>query len=256
LGKIREALFFLRVDAWVEMKTPPPADASTATILAALRRSRLFADASPTESLQIASISLLKAVRKDEYLFYENTPLPGFYIVETGAIKVRRISSTGVEQVLHVFRPSESFGEEMLFIESGYPADACALEGSRVILVRRQEFISLLRRNPEMALRVLRSMDGHLRNLVGLLDDLMLKDVKTRLVNWLLQHCPDPQSREPYTIHLQSTKRMLASELGTVSETFSRTLAKFRKEKLLSVDRDAITLTSPLRLWQWVHSRA
>lgn len=236
------------------MKTQP-SEHCTATILTALRRSRLFADASATESMQIASISLLKSVSKDEYLFYENAELPGFYIVETGAIKVRRISSTGSEQILHVFRPCDSFGEEMLFINSGYPADACAVESSRVVLVRRQEFINLLRRNPDMALRVLRSMDGHLRNLVGLLDDLMLKDVKTRLGNWLLQHCPDPHSREPYTIHLPFTKRMLASELGTVSETFSRTLAKFRKEKLLSVDRNSITLLSPFKLSQWVESR-
>jgi CRP-like cAMP-binding protein len=30
------------------------------------------------------------------------------------------------------------------------------------------------------------------------------------------------------------TKRVLAAELGTISETFSRTLAKFREQKLLT----------------------
>ena len=44
------------------------------------------------------------------------------------------------------------------------------------------------------------------------------------------------------------TKRVLAAELGTVSETFSRTLAKFREQKLLAVKGKAITVLSPARL--------
>ena len=41
---------------------------------------------------------------------------------------------------------------------------------------------------------------------------------------------------------------VLAAELGTVSETFSRTLAKFRQQKLLSVRGKTIVVMSPARL--------
>jgi CRP/FNR family transcriptional regulator len=44
------------------------------------------------------------------------------------------------------------------------------------------------------------------------------------------------------------TKRVLAAELGTVSETFSRTLAKFREQKLITVKGKTITVLSPARL--------
>jgi CRP/FNR family transcriptional regulator len=44
------------------------------------------------------------------------------------------------------------------------------------------------------------------------------------------------------------TKRVLAAELGTVSETFSRTLAKFRELKLVSTKGRIVTVTSPARL--------
>jgi len=44
------------------------------------------------------------------------------------------------------------------------------------------------------------------------------------------------------------TKRMLAAELGTVSETFSRTLAKFREQSVVKVDGKTITVSSPRRL--------
>jgi HSP20 family molecular chaperone IbpA len=47
----------------------------------------------------------------------------------------------------------------------------------------KTDFIELLRRRPELALRMLGSMSQHLRVLVGLLDDLTLKDMETRLTN-------------------------------------------------------------------------
>ena len=44
------------------------------------------------------------------------------------------------------------------------------------------------------------------------------------------------------------TKRMLAGELGTASETLSRTLAKFRDLKLLRISGNTFTVTNPLEL--------
>ena len=91
---------------------------------------------------------------------------------------------------------------------------------------------ALLARRPDLALRMLGAMSQHLRVLVGLVDDLTLKDVETRLLNWLVSRCPLVGTA---TIELGSTKRALAAELATSSETLSRTFAKLRTEKLIEV---------------------
>jgi CRP/FNR family transcriptional regulator len=215
-----------------------------------LRRCGLFAHISPADIGRIASITVVKFLDKGDYLFHEGAPVHGFYLVRRGAIKLHRVNPFGKEQVIHVFRAAESFAEESLLSESGYPADACATEPSEVLLIQKAGFLEMLRRQPELALCVLRSMNRHLHILVGLLDDLTLKDVKTRFANWLLQHCPDPGSREPVSIQLPTTKRVLAAELGTVSETLSRTVAKFRALKLLAVEGNTVTLLCPMRLTQ------
>src|SRR5207247_1374173 len=147
-------------------------------------------------------------------------------------INVHRVNAAGKEQVIHVFRTGESFAEATLATDAGYPADARALEASQVLLVQKTGILALLKRQPELALRMLGSMSGHLRVLVGQLEDLTLKNVETRLANWLMKRCPDSQSNQPMKIELKMTKRMLAAELGTVSETFSRTLAKFRAQSV------------------------
>jgi len=117
-----------------------------------------------------------------------------------------------------------------------------------VLLIQKDGFLDLLRRQPELALRMLASMSTHLRVLVSQLEDLALKDVETRLANWLVKRCPNPRSPEPVTIELSITKRVLAAELGTVSETLSRTLAKLREQKLLSVAGKTITILCPAKL--------
>ena len=55
--------------------------------------------------------------------------------------------------------------------------------------------------------------------LVSQLEDLTLKDVETRLANWLVKRCPNPDGTSPVQVRLTVTKRVLAAELGTVSET-------------------------------------
>ncbi len=203
----------------------------------------------PSQDLtQIASLSVVKSLRKGEYLFRETDVSHGFYIVQHGSINVHRVSATGKEQVIHIYRTGESFAEGGLATYAGYPGDARALETSRVVLVQKAGFLALLRRQPELALRVMDAMNGQLRTAIAQLENLTLKDVETRLADWLVQHCPDPMSAHPARIELKMTKRTLAAELGTVSETLSRTLAKFRDQQLLYVNGKIVTLLNPARL--------
>jgi cAMP-binding proteins - catabolite gene activator and regulatory subunit of cAMP-dependent protein kinases len=224
------------------------AEFKTIALINTLRSCQLFTGLAQEDLENIAAVTALKSLDKGEYLFHEGDPALGFYVVQRGAINVHRVNAAGKEQIIHVFRAGDSFAEVALASDRGYPADARALEPSQVLLVQKSGILALLKRQPELALRMLGSMSGHLRVLVGQLEDLTLKDVETRLANWLMKRCSNPQSEKPVAIELSMTKRVLAAELGTISETFSRTLAKFREQKLISVRGKTITVLSPARL--------
>jgi CRP/FNR family transcriptional regulator len=226
----------------------PHADLKEAALMNALRTCQLFVGLGGDDLRRVAGLVVPRNLETDEYVFREREPSKGFYIVRSGAICVHRVNAAGKEQVIHVFRAGESFAEAALSMESGYPADARALEPSQVLLVRRDGFLAMLREQPELALRMLASMSIHLHTLVGQIEDLTLKDVETRLANWLLKQCPTAVCVQPFTLQLKGTKRALAAELGTVSETFSRTLAKLRDQGLIEVDGPSITLVNPQRL--------
>jgi CRP/FNR family transcriptional regulator len=217
-------------------------------IVNTLRGCRLFAGLPLADVEKVANVTAAKAFEKGDYLFHEGDPARGFYIVQRGTVNVHRVTAGGKEQVIHIFRAGDSFAEVAVVSPTGYPADARAVEATQVLLVDKTGMLELLQRQPELALRMLGSLSNHLRALVGQIEDLTAKDVETRLANWLLKRCPDPAADAPATIELTATKRVLAAELGTVGETFSRTLAKFREQKLLTVHGRAITVLSPASL--------
>lgn len=219
-------------------------------ITSTLRSCQLFTGLPVADLEKIMAFTVPKSFEKGEYLFHEGDPSPGFYVVQSGAVNVHRVNALGEEQVIHVFRAGDSFAEATLASPKGCHADARTIEPTHVLLVQKDGILDLLKRQPELAMRMLGSMSNHLRVLVGQLEDFALKDVETRLANWLLKRCLNPSGDQPARIVLTMTKRMLAAELGTISETMSRTLAKFREQKLVAVKGRTITVLSPARLRQ------
>lgn len=219
-----------------------------AMIVRGLQACRLFTGLGTADLGEVAAIASLRRLDRDEYVFREGQRANAFFVVQQGAVSVHRVNAAGKEQVLHVFRANESFAEATLATESGYPADARAVESTQVLAIPRDDFLGLLRRRPELALRLLVGMSLRLRTLVAQLEDMTLHQVEDRLINWLLKRCPKPDDTKPVTIKLTTTKRVLAAELGTVSETLSRTLARFREQGLLEVKGSIFTVQNPARL--------
>lgn len=218
---------------------PRPVDLKLTGLVSSLRCCQLFTGLSPEDLAAIAGFTQVLRLAKDDSLFHEGEPSRGFYVVQTGAINVHRVNAAGKEQVIHVFRSGESFAEAALAAPTGYPANARAVESSNVLLIPKAPILELIGRRPDLALRMLGSMSAHLRVLVGALDDLTLKDVETRLLNWLVKH---GRGAKGGVIQLPGTKRVLAAELGTSSETLSRTLARLRDAKLIAVAAKSIAV--------------
>lgn len=147
--------------------TVSPAEFRTAVVVNTLRSCQLFTGLPLPDLENIAAVTTVKTIEKGSYLFREGDPAQGFYIVQKGAVNVHRVSAAGKEQVIHVFRVGDSFAEVALASDRGYPADARALEESQVLLVQKAGILALLKRQPELALRMLGSMSSHLRVLVG-----------------------------------------------------------------------------------------
>jgi CRP/FNR family transcriptional regulator, dissimilatory nitrate respiration regulator len=214
----------------------------------ALQGCPLFAGLALRDIVNLAQVAWVKTLAAGERLFYQGDPGRALYVVQAGIIRLYRVNASGHEQVVHIARPRESFAEESVFTEAGHPLNAAAIQSTRLIVLPKNEVFRLLRTCPALLLRLAEALSGHVREMIGLVDDLRLKSARVRLANWLLERCSDRHSSRPESISLSIPKRVVASELGMASETFSRMLAEFQASQLLDVQGRTLTLLCPRQL--------
>ncbi len=228
---------------------PMAASSLRATALrSTLKQCPLFQTISDEALSEVAETCIVRGLNKGEYLFREGESARGFYVVQTGAINVHRLTPDGKEQVIHVFRPFSSFAEIALASEARFPAEAVAIQPSQVLLVQRQPLREMIQRNPDIAFHIISSMSLHFRHLVQLLEDQKFKDIESRLANWLLRQAEPAHAPESMTVTLDISKRLLANQLGVAGETLSRALARFRDSEWIQVDGPRIQLLDPQAL--------
>ena len=82
------------------------------------------------------------------------------------------------------------------------------------------------------------------------LEDLSLKEVSARLARYILERCQETHGKieKGMTFELPTTKTHLAAYLGTISETLSRTLSRFKSLGVIEVDKGKITIIDPATL--------
>ncbi|MDQ1257189.1 MAG: family transcriptional regulator, dissimilatory nitrate respiration regulator [Candidatus Hydrogenedentes bacterium] len=196
----------------------------------------------------LAAIATRRIYDRGQSIFSEGDAARGFYVLTKGRAKVFKLAPEGKEQILHMFGPGEPIGEVPMFQGESYPANAAALEPSQALFFPRTDIIALMRKEPDLALKMLAMLSKRLRRFTELIDDLSLKEVPGRLARYLLGLRKRPSDAE---VEMPVSKAQLASLLGTIPETLSRIIARMTKEGLIaSASHQHIRLLDPEALEQ------
>jgi CRP/FNR family transcriptional regulator len=194
-----------------------------------------FFEELPNEQIEDLSMIITDQVfDRGQIIFSEGDDGNGFYVVVSGRVKIFKLSPEGKEQILHIFGPGDPFGEVAVFAGQHFPANAEAMESSRIFFFPRESFSNLIKNSPSLALNMLAILSKRLRRFANLIDDLSLKEVPGRLAAHLLYL--SGQAEGPEQLELNITKTQLASLLGTIPETLSRILGKMSKQGLIESD--------------------
>lgn len=209
-----------------------------------LKRCPLFAGLREDDLKKIRAIASLRHVRKKEVLFSDGEEARGFYAILSGKMKLYKISSEGKEQILHVVSAPESFAEAALFLEGCYPAFAEALVDSQLLFFPKRDFLQLIEENPQLSINMIVSLSHYLKRFASLIEELSLKEVSARLAKYLMDLSlkSSKEGKNSREVDLDLSKTQLASKLGTISETLSRTLAKMKAKRMIDVKKNKILI--------------
>jgi len=130
---------------------------------------------------EIEQIAVNKYFNKDESIFFDGEKASGFFVVVEGRIKIYKVSPEGKEQILHIFGSGEPFGEVPVFSGQQFPANAQAIEKSRLLFFPRTLFVDLISRNPALALNMLAVLSMRLRRFTVQIENLSLKEMGREL---------------------------------------------------------------------------
>ncbi len=188
----------------------------------------------------IAGIAETRTFHKGEIVFSEGDLGNGFYIIETGRVKIYKLSLEGKEHIFHIYGPGKPFGEVPVFQGSHFPATAQALESSRLVFLPRREFVGLITAHPSLAMNMLAVLSMRLREFTVMVENLALKEVPARLAAYLLVLAEEQDNNN--TVTLPVSKNQLAGLIGTTPETISRTLTKMAGDGVIQVSNREIVL--------------
>ena len=210
-----------------------------------IKQCPLFSGVTPEDLHLLLSILRIRKFEKGEILFAEGAVAEGFYIVAVGKVKVYKLSPDGRERILQVVQTGNSFAEAAIFDDGRYPAFAETLQPSTLLFFPKREFLDLLHQHSRLAINMIAGLSRFLRQFTVQIEDLTFRDVPARLARYLLSlGRPGTTS-----VSLPVSKTQLASNLGTTSETLSRTLRKLSDDEVIDVKGKEIEILDADRLF-------
>jgi CRP/FNR family transcriptional regulator len=216
------------------MAQPPPLD----QFIQQLQTIPLFEGLDKSLLQDLAHGARWRQYDAGEVVVLEGEALPGLYFLQSGWLKVVKISPGGREQILRFLEPGETFNEIGVFAQRANPATAIALEPAGVWLIGRDALLHLLQERPAFAQHVVARMAERMLYLVSLVTDLSLRPVTGRLARLLIEGAQDDILHRPRWF----TQAELAARLGTVPDVIQRSLRTLESDGLIVVEKHQIRL--------------
>ncbi len=200
---------------------------------------------SPSALQKLVRSAVRREYAEGSILFMEGDPVIGFYLIETGHVKISRLSQDGREHILLLLGTGDSFNEVAALDGGPNPATATAHTDTVIHCILRNDLRETVRQHPDLAWAMIESMAQRARHLVGMVQDLSMRSVKGRLARLLLNQA---EANETDAVPRMLTQEEIASRLGTVREMVGRALRNLTTDGIIEFDRHRIVILDVERL--------
>jgi len=207
-----------------------------------LRQSSIFSTLNDDELAELSKLTIERSFTPDEFIFWDGDTPDWFYIIAEGKVKVLKYSSLGKEFIIAFFGPGEMFGEVAVFENKPYPASAQAIAETKVLGIKRDDFLSFLVNRPQVALKIITVLSGRLRDAQGRLRDLAGERVEQRLARTLLMLSSKLGPTLPFT------RQEIADMAGTTTETAIRIISQLKDRGIIRSVRGRIIVLDETKL--------
>jgi len=195
----------------------------------------LFSELSEDDLKEITKLAVKQYYKKDNMILIEEEIGSTMFIILEGRVKISRISEEGREVILSILSEGDFFGEMSILDGQNRSANVVTLDDSKIMIVRREDFLQMLHDYPQIAINLLKELAHRLRRSDSQIKSLSLQNATGKVASTLLRIADDSGK-----IHLGQVEiprlppqQDLANMAGTSRETISRVLKALAKEGYL-----------------------
>ena len=198
----------------------------------------LFQGLSDLELDAVKKCLIEKSFDKGEALFFEGKPCERVFIIRSGRVKLYRTSSSGREQILETLTAGDTCACNPGSVKWSCSSSAEALTPISVWFLSRDHYIRTVQTNAKVSQALNRLFAERLQCFSAMIEDMSLKDVKKRLVKFLLDMRTENNSTKEVkteVLQIPFTREEIAQRIGTARETVARYLYQLKRARLIDI---------------------
>lgn len=215
-----------------------------------LKNLGLFKGAKSDEMKVLDKITVMKNYNRKEYIYFSDEDINRVYIIKRGNVEIGYLDESGKELSIDILGMGEIFGTVLGEGRSG--GYARAIEKALICHMSRVDFEDFLSRFPQMSLRVLKLLGFKINVLENKLQNLVFKDIKTRICDLLDSLYEKNGDHQKGLIKVHLTHRDIANLVGCTRETASLNLSQLKKEGIIDYQKRRIKILSHHKLKRYI----
>lgn len=196
------------------------------------------------ELLPSEGVRKLVLSRRAAVIYSAGTPANHLYFLDSGLVKIEKLSEWNKELLLNVVSPGEIFGEQAITGEGVFTTSAKALETGVAYSIPTDVFQRFCDRRPDVWRLVVQHFLLCKDELERKIEHLCHSDVRERLVYYLEALARLNPSREPGGNVIHISQNELASLVGATRETTSTTLNAMARQGLIALGHRLVMIPS------------
>jgi CRP/FNR family transcriptional regulator len=177
---------------------------------------------------------------KADFLFQAGEKANGFYFIRKGIVRVFKHSTTGKEQTFHIRGPGDWVGFRDSLAGDNYFHSSECLEDVEACFITKELTELLIRDDANFQAEVFRQMAKEWRESENQVVSLGTKQVHSKLAELLITL--KKAAGDSNEVELKMTREILASIIGTKTETLVRALTDFKNRDIVQVDKSKIII--------------
>jgi CRP/FNR family cyclic AMP-dependent transcriptional regulator len=218
---------------------------SNHNLSAELQEFPLFASLTQADLKLLQQIAEPRRAPKHSFIYLADEPSDYLCLLVTGAVKIGIFSDDGREIIKSIQHPRSMFGELGL---TGEPkrAEFAASMNREVdyFVVKVDDFKFLLQQNFRLAQSVMLYLGERLRKAERQWESLILKDVRTRIVEFLKESAGERGRQVGFETLVKHglTQQDIANLVGASRQTVTAILNELKKSNLIHFNRNTILI--------------